>query len=65
MDVKRQEEQRQIHENSLKQMKDTNKYVTIWRNNNKLKINLSRSSGSSKETMMIVQEHYSRYKGKS
>jgi len=36
-----QEKQRQIHENSLKQMKDTNKYVTICRisrNNDKLKI---------------------------
>jgi len=37
--VKQQEKQRQIREKSLKQMKDTNKYVTICRisrNNDKL-----------------------------
>ncbi|MGC2575437.1 MAG: hypothetical protein WA364_28350 [Candidatus Nitrosopolaris sp.] len=43
----REQQEKQIHENSLKQMKDTNKYVTICRisrNNDKLKISLSRRS---------------------
>jgi len=56
--IREQQEEQDKYLKTLKQMKDANKNVMICRisrNNDKIKISLSRRSmRSSKETMMIV-----------